>query len=503
MRPWIHHPAPTTTVPKIVSTTTLRPLTTSTKANVELNRTGSQLITNNLNSLNNYGYPKHIKNNDGKEYYPNSVIPNRNLHAKPIPRFDKIEPTPVFNEIKPIPIFNAIKPIENSNEMKAIHVEEEIKPIEIDFESGELFEGTIEPTSTTTAKDEVIKDKNKPSLFDSEDSLEFEETTTEIMPTTLPPIITTQKADINEKIIRSKRDAPVIVTALLDIGRGEWHSFYRPFNTYLSYLLDLLAIDNNMIIYGDKSVVDFVHKHYHHRLADKLVIEISLESLPFYRYKQEMSDIIAKEQQSWDPKWDKKMKNHPESVYADYNILVNSKPYLLSNATEISPFPSNEFIWIDGGYSHGDHNLIPKDTWFPFLIPGKVHVVKLTPTQDKINKYTLDTIYRKDLAVISGGVIAGDREAISRFYRFFYKNFVDMLDAHKADDDQTTMLMTIKHYASLFYIIHGGWFDAFRLLPNIDDPITMKDLKKAYHPQLAESTYPYFRIHNNRTRAKL
>jgi hypothetical protein len=51
----------------------------------------------------------------------------------------------------------------------------------------------------------------------------------------------------------------VIVTALLDIGRGNWPRFTRPFDLYLSYLMDLLAIQNHIIIYCDKAVSEFIY----------------------------------------------------------------------------------------------------------------------------------------------------------------------------------------------------------------------------------------------------
>ena len=60
------------------------------------------------------------------------------------------------------------------------------------------------------------------------------------------------------------------------------------------------------------------------------------------------------EQKNWQDKWERAMKTHPESINPDYNILTNSKPYLLYNATQISKFESDYFIWLDAGYSHGD-----------------------------------------------------------------------------------------------------------------------------------------------------
>lgn len=65
------------------------------------------------------------------------------------------------------------------------------------------------------------------------------------------------------------------------------------------------------------------------------VIPITLAELPLYRYMSAISEIIASEQsgERWDPEWDRVMSTHPEAKSAEYDILVNSKPYFLYNAT--------------------------------------------------------------------------------------------------------------------------------------------------------------------------
>uniref|UniRef100_A0A0N5BNU1 Protein-serine/threonine phosphatase n=1 Tax=Strongyloides papillosus TaxID=174720 RepID=A0A0N5BNU1_STREA len=381
-----------------------------------------------------------------------------------------------------------------------------------------FFQTTISPTTiekddeiTTTYSYTTVTVDEKPLPTTVETSTSS--TTTPIVTSTIRSQFFANENNLNDKNSKEnvkidkkkmlKDNAPVIVTALLDIGRGEWQSFYRPFETYLNSFLDLLQMDNNMIIYGDKTVINFVKKHFKNKIDDKLLLEISMKDLPFYRYRNEMQEIIDNEQKNWNSSWDKRMKNHPESMYADYNILVNSKPYFLYNASIISPFASDIFIWIDAGYSHGDNKLIPKYTWDPFLIPNKVHIIKLTPNQDQISTYTYERVYRKDISVISAGFIGATRGVINRFYNFFYKTFIELLDDKKVDDDQTVILITIKNYASLFYVIHGGWFDAFRLLPNLDETFDKEELRLRYNPRLYRNIYPYWKIHNNSTRDKV
>lgn len=119
--------------------------------------------------------------------------------------------------------------------------------------------------------------------------------------------------------------------------------------------------------------------------------------LPFYRYRDEIAKIIDYEQKNWNSSWDKRFRDHPEAMFPDYNILVNSKPYLMHNATQISRFETEFYVWVDAGYSkflwlykdlyvflgHGSKEIIPHGLWDPELSSGKITVIKVTPEVDK------------------------------------------------------------------------------------------------------------------------
>ncbi|VDN19528.1 unnamed protein product [Gongylonema pulchrum] len=82
-------------------------------------------------------------------------------------------------------------------------------------------------------------------------------------------------------------------------------------------------------------------------------------------------------------------------------------------------------------------------------------------------RYSINHLYRVDWTVISGGFIAGDGWTINRFYRFYQKTFLEMLDSGRIDDDQTVLTLMLKHYGSLFNAVHadGDWYALFRLFP--------------------------------------
>uniref|UniRef100_A0A914HK44 Uncharacterized protein n=1 Tax=Globodera rostochiensis TaxID=31243 RepID=A0A914HK44_GLORO len=283
-----------------------------------------------------------------------------------------------------------------------------------------------------------------------------------------------QPMHVKAKLDRKRREAPVMVTALLDIGRGKWQRFTRHFDQYLGYLANIvLRLQNRLIIYCNSSVTSYLHS-----LGDRIdweriqIVEMSLQELPYYKYRDEIEEIMRWEQEHWHNDWDKQMQSHPETLYPDYDILVNSKPYFLVNATKISRFSKPPiggqqfFVWLDAGYGHGSISEIPRGVWSPMLKAGKITVVQLTSRMERVERYSLDKVYRKQKSVVSGGFLAGSPEAINRFHTFFHLSFMEMLDARMVDDDQTTLLVTIQKFRSTFNIIFGGWFDAFKLLPS-------------------------------------
>ena len=75
--------------------------------------------------------------------------------------------------------------------------------------------------------------------------------------------------------------SPVItyVTALYDIGRGQMYAFSRPFEFYLSLFDELLHTRNNIIVYGDRSLRDFVYAHRPPPYSNIVFVEQSIDDI--------------------------------------------------------------------------------------------------------------------------------------------------------------------------------------------------------------------------------
>ncbi|VDM46850.1 unnamed protein product [Toxocara canis] len=259
-----------------------------------------------------------------------------------------------------------------------------------------------------------------------------------------------------------------VVTALLDIGRGQWWEYRRPLNSYYKYLDNILELRVNLMIFVDQKTVDYIHQRRKQFRLEHLtrVIPMRLTELPLHQYIGLIEQIIDYEQNGngWNPAWDQSMKVHPEAKSAAYDVLVNSKSFFLYNASIENPFMTEKFVWLDAGYGHGNRAIFPPDFyWNPFLPQDKISLIKVTPEFDEITRYTINDLYRKDWAVVSGGFLGGDRSAINRFHRFYQRLVLDLISQRLIDDDQTALVLLIQQQPTLFNVVHGDWFDAFRL----------------------------------------
>ncbi|OZC08834.1 hypothetical protein X798_04160 [Onchocerca flexuosa] len=245
---------------------------------------------------------------------------------------------------------------------------------------------------------------------------------------------------------------------------------------------DLLKLKNCLVIYTDSRGAEFVRQT--RDAYNTQIFEMSMHDLPLYRYRGEMEGIIRREQKG-DWRFSPKTRYHPEANSADYNIIVNSKPYFLYNATQSTRFRASDrmFVWIDAGYGHGRKGIIPDHChWRPQLRRDRITIIQLTPIHDKLSRYSINDLYRVDWVVLSGGFIAGDSYSINRFYRFYQKSFMELLDSGRIDDDQTILTLMLKHYATLFNPLpsNGDWYAIFRLFP-CNDRQKLPDITSSFY----------------------
>lgn len=215
-----------------------------------------------------------------------------------------------------------------------------------------------------------------------------------------------------------------LVTGLWDIGRGNLsEGWSRSFEHYLNKFEQLLQIDCNMIIFGDKELQDFVSSKRNNSNTQFILRDLDwFKNGEFYYQIQTIRN---------NPKWYNLagwLKDSTQAKLEMYNPLVMSKMFLLHDAVILDKFNSEKLYWIDAGLANTVHmgyfthdNVLPKidkltDNFlfvcFPYQADREIHGFDIKQ-MDKITETRVDKVCR-------GGFFGGTKELIRHMNGLYY-----------------------------------------------------------------------------------
>lgn len=245
-----------------------------------------------------------------------------------------------------------------------------------------------------------------------------------------------------------------IVTAFFDIGRSNWNSFQRSTDIYFESFSILAKLENNMIIYTSKDLIDRISKIR----GDKPTKIIAADLNDYSELREKISNI----QQSED--YQKMVlsgfKNNPEYCNPDY-VLVN---YLKSSfVVDSIPLVETELLaWIDFGYCRNEEALNNVKEWCYDFDVSKIHVFHLMPIEaEKID--ILYTVFN-NVVYITGPCIVGSKRTWPIMKKLVDDSLNELMKHNIVDDDQTLYLMSYLKCPDLFELhnTNGEWFIHFR-----------------------------------------
>lgn len=142
-----------------------------------------------------------------------------------------------------------------------------------------------------------------------------------------------------------------LVTGIWDIGRGELsEGWSRPFSHYLEKFDKLLDVDNNLIIFGDSELKEYVFKKRSDHNTQ--FVERPLEWFRSSEFFPMIQKIRTNESWKLGAGW---LAESTQSRLENYNPLVMSKVFLLHDAKILDKFDSEYMFWIDGGLTNTVH----------------------------------------------------------------------------------------------------------------------------------------------------
>ncbi|XP_012937289.1 uncharacterized protein LOC106011611 [Aplysia californica] len=87
-----------------------------------------------------------------------------------------------------------------------------------------------------------------------------------------------------------------VVTGLFDIGRGRWMTSWRTYNDYLGYLLQILKLDVNLIVFIEKKGVPFVERNRRGREGRTRIYEMDIMDLEYFPLLKDITNIMQSQQ---------------------------------------------------------------------------------------------------------------------------------------------------------------------------------------------------------------
>ena len=250
-----------------------------------------------------------------------------------------------------------------------------------------------------------------------------------------------------------------IVTSLYDIDRKKLDG--RGWDEYLEWFSQTLKIKNPMVIFVDESLERFVLEKRGN--LETRIITQDLRKIPYYHLKDRMDNII-----SGDYKNLVKDPNRIECKSSLYTIVQFSKFGWVEAASEINPFKTDYFLWLDAGISRFfESNGVNLESYFSVEnfkkngidLDGKITIqMFMTYYPDLANSSNLSRNYLLDnRSFVAGGIFMIPGDSISAIKKEVDSVFVsDMLDCGIVNNEQIVLgylskkmpeyFNTFKHY---------------------------------------------------------
>ena len=259
-----------------------------------------------------------------------------------------------------------------------------------------------------------------------------------------------------------------LVTGLWDIGRGNLtEGWSRSFDHYLSRFEELLKINENLIIFGEKELEGFVWDKRDPSNTQFIIREKTwFTDNEFYEKIQTIrNDENWYGQSGW-------LKDSTQSRLDMYNPLVMSKMFLLNDARILDKFNSDNLFWIDAGITNTVHsgyfthdkvidkleNYIDKFTFvcFPYDAENEIHGF----TYPDINNWAENDVKK----VARGGFFGGPKEEIGEINSTYYNLLKDTLNQGLMGTEESIFSIMVyknSHKINYFEIESNGLLSKF------------------------------------------
>jgi hypothetical protein len=241
-----------------------------------------------------------------------------------------------------------------------------------------------------------------------------------------------------------------LVTGIWDIGRGELtEGWSRSYQHYLDKFEQLLKVEENLIIFGDEELKEFVFKRRETSNTQFIIRPLSwfTNSDYFDKIQKIRTDENWKNRTGW-------LAESTQARLENYNPLVMSKVFLLHDAKIMDQFNSEYMFWIDGGLTNTVHpgyfthdkvldklsKYISKFLFicFPYDAENEIHGFEY----NKLNSIAGNKVNK----VARGGFFGGPKHTISDINGIYYNLLISTLnEGYMGTEESIFSIMCYKH----------------------------------------------------------
>jgi hypothetical protein len=241
-----------------------------------------------------------------------------------------------------------------------------------------------------------------------------------------------------------------LVTGLWNIKRDELsEGWSRSFEHYLEKFEQLLKVENNMIIFGDPDLEEFIYER-RDRSNTQFIIrnkEWFKQTVPYDKIQEIRNNPDWFGQAGW-------LQDSTQAKLEWYNPLVMSKVFLLNDAKIMDMFNSEYLFWIDAGLTNTVHpgyfthdkvleklpKYISKFSFvsFPYETETEIHGFEC----NKLNSIAGDKVNK----VARGGFFGGPKHTITDINSIYYGLLSSTLnDGYMGTEESIFSIMLYKH----------------------------------------------------------
>jgi hypothetical protein len=271
----------------------------------------------------------------------------------------------------------------------------------------------------------------------------------------------------------------LFITAFRDIGRNNWDSIPRTYESYCDAFYKYASrMKYNIVVFVDETIKTYLETNY--KITDNVFFYDINNYDSFYNKYMDIEQKIINSD-IYKNKIPSNRKSCPEHLYSEYNLVNHSKINYVNHAKNI--FNDYTFYsWIDFGlrlpensklYNNIDVSKIPNKIIYQH-VSSNLSIDKMYILPDKETMTEPNNMLSSDVIYFAGSIFIINNELVSIYENLYNEKIQELQSKNIVDDDQNLVLQLYLDNKSLFFM------PKVKDYPYINIPLGLEEWFKLY-----------------------